>query len=110
MKIKSIIFVVLLALSGLVVGCASEPTEAEMRVVFDQHMADMIAKGGEMRGMFKPEIHSVKKLECKDAPGGDGFYCDYELDYTSPFGREKKTDTGHFTKKDGEWTAKVVKK
>lgn len=105
MKFKSIFIVTLLVLSGFVVGCASEPSEADIRKALNNNLAQTMGAMGGAANMFgKSEIHSVKKIGCKEASDSTGYYCDFEIDMTAPLvGRQKGVGKSLFVKAKDGW-------
>jgi len=97
---------VLFALSGLIVGCSSGPSEGDIRAALEKE-SDALASfvGGKNKDRMKPQVHSVKIIGCKEADDSTGFYCDYELDMSAPmFGRHKGPTRDLFVKADDGWT------
>lgn len=110
MKLKVItagITASLIALS--LAGCSSGPSEGDIGKVVkaeiekSNHQFDNIA-GGMMKGKMQTELHSVKKIGCKEAEGSPGYNCDVEIDATAPMvGRHKETAKIRFVKGDDGW-------
>ncbi len=110
MKIKSLLALILLAVSVMLVGCSGEPSESDIRSALDKDVAQSAATMKAMTGssnLFgKTEIHSVKKIRCKEANDSSGFYCDFEIDITAPMvGRQKDVGKALFVKAKDGWTA-----
>ena len=111
MKFKSFFFIVLFALSGFVVGCASEPSEADIRGLVEKDVSKAASMAAGMKGIFnKFEVHSVKKIGCKEATDSTGYYCDFEVDFDGPFGRVQETKTALFIKTKEGWTGRNSQK
>ena len=110
--ITSIMCRTMLAVSAglLVAGCSGEPTEAEIRQVYEDEIArtneQMVNLGGEQAASMigKSELHAISKLGCKEAENNSGYNCDVQVDMSVPFlGRSTQTRTQRFVRGDDGW-------
>ena len=96
--------------SVLIAGCSGEPSEADIRAVYEAEIAktneQMINLGGEQAAnlLGKSELHSITKLACKEADQTSGYNCDVEVDMSVPLlGRSTQMRTRRFVKSDNGW-------
>jgi hypothetical protein len=96
--------------SLLIAGCSGEPSEADIRAVYEAEIAktneQMINLGGEQAAnlLGKSELHSITKLACKEADQTSGYNCDVEVDMSVPLlGRSTQMRTRRFVKSDKGW-------
>lgn len=83
MKSNKIVAGFAMALTVLLAGCGSGPSEGEIEKIFkaeaEQAAQQMKSLGaGAMAKSFVPTLHSVKKIGCEK--NGAGVLCDLELD------------------------------
>ena len=93
-----------------IAGCSGEPSEADIRAVYEAEIAkaneQMVNLGGEQAASLlgKSELHSVTRLACKEADQASGYYCDVEVDMSVPLlGRTTQIRTQRFVKSDSGW-------
>lgn len=105
MKFKLVLMAILFAVLAFTVGCSSEPSEEDMKIAMTNSVKQTMQSVGEMGQMFgKLELHSLKKIGCKEATDSTGFYCDYEVDMSIPIqGRVKGPGNALFVKGDKGW-------
>lgn len=98
-----------LSSAALLGGCSGEPSAGDL----EKAVAANASQGAEQmerlsRGSsksFMPQVHSVKKLGCRQETGA-AWLCDVELDMTPPHGVRGKVPTSmRFTKGSEGWTA-----
>ncbi|MDH5471200.1 MAG: hypothetical protein OEX75_11450 [Gammaproteobacteria bacterium] len=94
----------------LIAGCSGEPTEADIRAIYEAEIAktneQMVKLGGEQaaRLLGKSELHSITKLACKEADQTSGYNCDVQVDMSVPFlGRSTQMTTRRFVNSDNGW-------
>ena len=92
------------------IACSGEPTEADIRQVYEDQIAksneQMVRMGGEQAAnlLGKSELHDITKLGCKEAEHNSGYNCDVEVDMSVPFlGRSTQTHTRRFVRTDDGW-------
>ena len=100
----------LVPVSLFIAGCSGEPSEADIRAVYEAEIArsneQMINLGGEQAAnlLGKSELHSITKLACKEADQTSGYNCDVEVDMSVPLlGRSTQMRTRRFVKSDNGW-------
>jgi len=94
----------------LLIACSGEPTEADIRRIYEAQIAksneQMVRMGGEEAAnlLGKSELHAITRLGCKEAREKSGYNCDVEVDMSVPFlGRSTQTHTRRFVKADDGW-------
>ena len=94
----------------LLIACSGEPTEVDIRQVYEAEIAksneQMVRMGGEQAAnlLGKSELHALTRLGCKEAEHNSGYNCDVEVDMSVPFlGRSTQTHTRRFVKADDGW-------
>ena len=100
------------AVAGLVVlvgACSSEPSEKDIREAMERQVRAAAeqapaALGG--AGVFKVEIHEVKKVGCEKTSQKKAFLCDVQTDITVPIvGRQSNAGRMRIVKGDDGWIA-----
>jgi hypothetical protein len=102
----------LLGVMTLLVGCAAEPSEADMKAAFDrdkaatvEQMRALFGQAGasmttQMQGRFG--VQTVRKIGCK-ADGDKASLCDVELEVKGLTGMQKLTRQVRFVKGSDGW-------
>lgn len=67
--------VLLAAALLLFTGCAVEPSEADIKKVYETQLSQIKAT----RGDLTPKLHGLRKLGCTKAESSPGYNCDVEL-------------------------------
>jgi hypothetical protein len=81
------------------------PSLSDAQAAVTKGITQSVQSSGELGQMFgKYEVHSLKKIGCKEAAESTGYFCDYELDVTVPvFGRRKGPANALFVKAKEGW-------
>ena len=101
--------VLLAAGAALLAACSGEPSNSDIEKAVSANAAQGSAQMEQLsRGSsksFMPEVHSVKKLGCRQQTD-TAYLCDIELDMTSPQGVRGKVPTSmRFIKGSEGWAA-----
>lgn len=101
--------VLLAAGAALLAACSGEPSANDIEKAVSSNAAQGSAQMEQLsRGSsrsFMPEVHSVKKLGCRQETEA-AYFCDIELDMTSPQGVRGKVPTSmRFIKGSDGWAA-----
>ena len=101
-----------LIVAALLMGCAAEPSEADMKAAFDRDKAATVES---MRGLFGQAgadmttqmqdrfgVQTVRKIGCK-ADGDKASLCDLELEVKGITGTQKVTRQVRFVKGSEGW-------
>lgn len=91
-------FVLTIALAGLLTGCSSEPSEADIRKAYEAKFAEAVKLAG--GGLGVPKLHGLKKLACAKSEGAAGYHCDVELDVEVLRMRQKSAGSVRLVKGD----------
>ena len=93
---KTPLWIGLLAVIAVTTGCSGEPSSGDIEKAVKAHAERGTQEWG---GLYKFEVHGVKKIGCAAATGSSGFNCDVELDMSVPFvGRSKGVKQIRFVK------------
>ena len=95
--------------AALLAACSGEPSSSDLERAVSANAAQGSAQMEQLsRGSsksFMPEVHSVKKLGCRQQTD-TAYLCDIELDMTSPQGVRGKVPTSmRFIKGSEGWAA-----
>lgn len=111
MKLTVVLRAGAFAAVALLAACSSEPSEGDLKQALETKMEEvnkemagtMTALSGKADPSLKVELHSVKKVGCKESPKG-GYFCDLEVDMSAPLqGRVKQVANHRFVKGSNGW-------
>lgn len=91
--------VLTIAMAGVLAGCSSEPSEADIRKAYEAKFAE----AGKLAGGLAPKFHGLKKLACAKSEGASGYNCDVEMDVEMLGMRQKNAGNVRLVKGDDGW-------
>lgn len=93
--------VLTIAMAGVLAGCSSEPSEADIRKAYEAKFAEAVKLAG--GGLGVPKLHGLKKLACAKSEGTSGYHCDVEMDVEMLGMRQKNAGNVRLVKGDAGW-------
>lgn len=102
----------LIAITFILAGCDSEPSQTEIEKAFQQEISDSNNQvrqraGSNISDGMLTKLNSVRKIACDRKSGGD-YNCKVDFDITAPFvGQRKSVAELEFIKDGSNW--KIVK-